>query len=136
MPPVFAASILVLPFAFGLGASAQAQTADGRTAPSHKTKPNPYGSPLDTMMSTRLWTDVPPAQDFVKETRPDAKQLDYAPLTGTDPARPKPRDKPNIQALQAELEHDGAQNESKARGLRGPAKGAPAAHRARAKGAK
>lgn len=81
-------------------------------------------------MSTRLWTDVAPARDFVKESRPDVKTLDYTPLTGADPDRPKPRDKAAIQALQQELEADGAKNENKARGLRGPLS-APAAHRAR-----
>ena len=86
-----------------------------------KHKPDPYGSPLDTIMSTHLWTDVPKAEDFVRDTRPAAKDLDYAPLTGKDPERPKPRDAANIMALQAELEEDGARNAVRAQGLR-PAK--------------
>ena len=77
-----------------------------------------YGSPLDTLMNTHLWTDVPPAQDFVTSTRPDRKTLDYTPLTGVDPDRPKVRDKANISALQAELESDKAKNEAKGRVLR------------------
>ena len=93
-----------------------AQTTTG-DAP--KPKPNKYGSPLDTFRNTRLWTDVPPAQDFVKETRPDIKSLHYTPLTGVDPVRPKARDPANVQALQAEMERFGVENEAKARGLRG-----------------
>ena len=94
----------------------------GQTAPGDapKSKPSKYGSPLDTFRNTRLWTDVPPAQDFVKETRPDLKSLRYTPLTGVDPVRPKARDPANVQALQAEMERFGVENEAKARGLRGP----------------
>ena len=103
--------------------SARAQT-DSTPA---KHKPNPYGSPLDTIMSSHLWTDVPKAQDFVRDTHPAAKDLDYTPLTGKDPERPKPRDPANIMALQAELEEEGARNTARAQGLR-PAK----AHRAKA----
>ncbi len=94
-----------------------AQNASG-DAP--KPKPNKYGSPLDTFRNTHLWTDVPPAQDFVEATRPDLKSLRYTPLTGVDPVRPKPRDPANVQALQAEMERFGVENEAKARGLRGP----------------
>ena len=72
-------------------------------------------------MSSHLWTDVPQAEGFVRETRPSAKQLDYTPLTGKDPDRPKPRDAANVQALQAELEQDIAHNNERAKGLR-PAK--------------
>ena len=93
---------------------AQAQTA-APTKAQHK--PDPYGSPLDTIMSSHLWTDVPRAQDFVRETRPAAKDLTYTPLTGTDPERPKPRDAANVQALQAELEQDMAHNNARAKGL-------------------
>jgi hypothetical protein len=99
---------MVMGLAAGSVGIAAAQVA---TAPTNKH--NTYGSPLDTLMSTRLWTDVAPAQDFVRATHPDARSLDYQPLTGTDPARPKPRDKANVEALQAELEHDGAVNATK-----------------------
>ncbi len=99
-----------------------------------KPKPNKYGSPLDTFRNTHLWTDVPPAQDFVTATRPDVKSLRYTPLTGVDPVRPKARDPANVKALQAEMERFGVENEAKARGLRGPTsarkprEGAAAAH--------
>ena len=43
--------------------------------------------------------------------------------------RPKPRDKANIMALQAELEHDGSVAQAKGRPLRG---GVKAAHKAKA----
>lgn len=108
---------------FGGVAVAQVPTAP---ANSH----NKYGSPLDTLMSSRLWTDVPQARDFVRESRPDAKTLDYEPLTGTDPQRPKPRDKANVEALQAELEHDGALNARKGGGLAAP-KSSSTGHRRR-----
>ena len=97
----------------------RAQTASD-DAP--KPKPNKYGTPLDTLRNTRLWTDVPPARDFVEETRPDIKGLTYTPLTGVDPVRPKPRDPANVQAFQVEMERFRAENEAKAKGLRGPAK--------------
>lgn len=123
MPRRLTASTVALPLALALSVpTAWAQTPSAAPPPLKKHKPNPYGSPLDTLMSTRLWTDVPKARDFVRETRPAAKDLDYTPLTGKDPERPKPRDKANIEALQAELEHDGALNDGKARGLRSPAK--------------
>lgn len=76
------------------------------------------GSPLDTFMHTHLRTKVPPAPDWIAATRPDAKTLDYEPLTGSDPVRPKPRDKANVMALQAELEQDAAINNAKGDRLR------------------
>lgn len=90
---------------------ALASTAAGARAEGAQPKPprNKYGSPLDTLMSTRLWTTVPPAKDFVRNSRPDPATLDYTPLTGADPDRPKPRDTANVEALRAELEHDRAQ---------------------------
>lgn len=77
----------------------------GQTAPAPaKHNNNTYGSPLDTMKSSRLWTDTPVPKAFVRESRPDAGSLDYTPLTGTDPERAKPRDAANVAALQAEME--------------------------------
>ena len=73
------------------------------------------GSPLDTLMSTKLWADVPEAKDFVRETRPPPDSLAYQPVTGTDPERPKPRSKAELQALEGELEKAGAQTERNAR---------------------
>ena len=92
---------------------------------------NTYGSPLDTIKNTHLTTTVPEAKDFVRQTRPDAGKLDYTPLTGVAPERPKPLDTKGIAALQAELEGAGAKNETKAKGLL-PRK--PAAHPARRAG--
>jgi hypothetical protein len=76
-------------------------------------RPQPYGggSPLDVLMSTRLWTDVPEAKDFVKATRPPEDRLDYQPTTGADPVRPKPRTQAELKDLQDELERAGAYNE-------------------------
>jgi hypothetical protein len=95
-----------------LGPFAQAQQA--RTG----------GSPLDTLMSTKLWADVPEAKDFVRESRPPPDSLSYQPVTGTDPERPKPRNKAELQSLEAELERAGAHNEGTARkrlGIKKPA---------------
>ncbi len=78
---------------------------------------NTYGSPLDTLKDTHLTTTVPEAKDFVRATSPDKAKLDYAPLTGTEPVRPKPRDLKGVAALQAELESAGAANETRAKGL-------------------
>lgn len=78
-------------------------------------------------MSSHLWTNVPQAQDFVRDSRPAPKDLRYTPLTsqvGKDPERPKPRDAANVMALQAELEQSIAHNGVRAKGLRPPASGA------------
>ncbi|WP_158809817.1 hypothetical protein [Beijerinckia sp. L45] len=88
------------------------------SAPAQKLKVhNTYGSPLDTLKNTHLTTTVPPAKDFVRSTSPDKDKLEYAPLTGTDPERPKPRDAKQVKELQAELESAGAKNEGKAKGM-------------------
>lgn len=121
LPVVVIASALVAPIALVGAAPAQTTTTTNKPG---KHKNNDYGSPLHTLMSTHLWTDVSPAQDFVRESRPKAKDLDYTPLVGTDPQRPKPRDKANIEALRAELERDAVVNDAKGRGLRPPAKAA------------
>ncbi len=98
--------VLSIVFAAALAEAAVAQTV--------KHNNNTYGSPLDTIMSTHLWTDVAPAKDFVQENRRDPKSLDYTPLTGEDPPqRAKPRDNANIAALKAELDHDLAANARK-----------------------
>lgn len=85
----------------------------GKPAPAHKAvakKPprNKYGSPLDTLRESHLTTTVPEAEGFVRDTRPPMKDLNYTPLTGQDPDRPKPRDKANVAALQAEMEQAAA----------------------------
>ncbi len=93
--------------------TATGSRAVGQTTPVNNPH-NTYGSPLDTLKSSHLWTDVAPMQDFVKESRPDPGSLDYTPLTGADPERPKPRDPANVEALRAELEHDAVVNNRKA----------------------
>jgi hypothetical protein len=72
------------------------------------------GSPLDTLMRTRLWADVPDAKDFVRQSRPPAEVLEYQPTAGADPQRPAPRTKTELDALRNELESAGAHNEAKA----------------------
>ena len=116
--------VLLAPLIFGLsGGAASAQTAPAKVPaapPAQAKKPastkkshSVSGSPLDTLRSTHLWTETGPAKDFVRDSRPDPKSLNYAPLTGTDPERPKPRDAANVQALQAELERDQVVNQGK-----------------------
>ena len=87
--------------------------APARKPASAKKPHSVSGSPLDTLRSTHLWTETGQAKDFVRDSRPDPKALDYTPLTGTDPERPKPRDAANVQALQAELERDQIANKGK-----------------------
>ncbi|MGH6800803.1 MAG: hypothetical protein ACRECZ_05200 [Methylocella sp.] len=72
------------------------------------------GSPLDTLMHTKIWADVPEAKDFVRETRPPPDSLAYQPVTGTDPVRPKLRSKAELEALESELERAAAHNDRKA----------------------
>ncbi len=66
-------------------------------------------------MSTRLWADVPEAKDFVRESRPPPDSLEYQPVTGTDPERPKPKNKAELKAMEEELESAIGQNEAVAR---------------------
>jgi hypothetical protein len=72
------------------------------------------GSPLDTLMHTKIWADVPEAKDFVRETRPPPDSLGYQPVTGTDPERPKLRSKVELEALKNELERAAAHNDRNA----------------------
>lgn len=71
-------------------------------------------SPLDTLMHTKIWADVPEAKDFVRETRPPPDNLTYQPVTGTDPERPKLKSKAELEALESELELSTARNNKKA----------------------
>jgi hypothetical protein len=68
------------------------------------------GSPLDTLMHTKIWADVPEAKDFVRETRPPPDSLTYQPVTGHDPERPKLRSKGELDALANELERAASHN--------------------------
>jgi hypothetical protein len=101
-----------------LEAPAQAASAPA-VAPRKKSK-NPSGTPLDTLMSTRLRADVPEAKDFVRQARPQPDTLDFKPTAGTDPERPKVRTKSELDALQSELESAAQSNQARA-GLRPPA---------------
>jgi hypothetical protein len=74
----------------------------------------PGGSPLDTVMHTKIWADVPEAKDFVRDTRPPPDSLAYQPVTGTDPERPKLRSKTELEDLESELERAAAHNDGKA----------------------
>src|SRR6202045_2410639 len=85
------------------------------------------GSPFDPLRPTKIGADVPGAKDFVRETRPPPDSLAYQPVTGTDPERPKPRSKAELQALEGELEKAGAQTERNARKRLGIKKAASAA---------
>jgi len=76
----------------------------------HAQEAKASGSPLDTLMHTKIWADVPEAKDFVRETRPPPDSLAYQPVTGTDPERPKLRSKVELEALKSELERAAAHN--------------------------
>ncbi|WP_139223604.1 hypothetical protein [Methylocapsa palsarum] len=76
--------------------------------------PKPPDSPLDTIMKTRLWADVPEAKDFVRQTRPPSDALEYQPTHGVAPERPALRTKSELEAMQAELEGTRSHNQAKA----------------------
>jgi hypothetical protein len=76
-----------------------------------KTKnPQPYGggTPLDVILNTRFWTDVPEAKDFVKESRPPEETLHFQTTGGKDIARPKLRTSNELKAMEEDLERAGA----------------------------
>lgn len=89
------------------------------------------GSPLDTLMNTKLWADVPEAKDFVRERRQPPDSLAYQPVTGLDPERPKLRSKAELQALEGELNRAVAHNDRNARTRLGMKKPAAAAQTVR-----
>jgi hypothetical protein len=86
----------------------------GYGSPVRAQEAKPGGSPLDTVMHTKIWADVPEAKDFVRETRPPPDSLAYQPVTGTDPERPKLRSKAELEALESELEGAVSHNDRKA----------------------
>ncbi|HET6377488.1 MAG TPA: hypothetical protein VFG05_04180 [Methylocella sp.] len=88
--------------------------------------PKSYGSPLDTLMNTRLWADVPEAKDFVRASRPPSGSLSYQPLTGVDPERPKPRTEEELKALESELNDAAARNSRRGGNLGRPRAAVPA----------
>lgn len=91
--------------ASGPAAAQQAQAA--------QPAPQPYGggTPLDVILHTKLWTDVPEMKPFVKAARPPENSLDYTPTTGTEPKRPPLDTKVQLQEMEDELEKAGAHNE-------------------------
>jgi hypothetical protein len=89
--------LFVLACAFSL-------TAASGFADEQKKKPKHRNTPLDTILQTRLWTDTPEPKGFVRDHRPPADRLEYQPLTGTDPERPKLRTPEELKALETELE--------------------------------
>ena len=113
---------IVAPALLGLLALASASAGAQAEGSQPKQPRNKYGSPLDTLMSTRLWTTVPQAKDFVRDSRPAPGTLDYTPVTGTDPDRPKARDAANVEALRAELEHDRLQTTQRGKAVHPAAK--------------
>ncbi|WP_395666864.1 hypothetical protein [Methylocella sp.] len=112
-----ATGLCAAPFAAETGA-AQTGAASADQAPpkedrSKRTGTVP-GTPLDTIMNTKIWPDVPQAKDFVRASRPDEDALDYQPPWGGDPQRPAPRSASDLDALRRELH--GAQQRNTARG--------------------
>ena len=87
----------------------------GRDPLVHAQEAKPGGSPLDTLMHTKIWPDVPEAKDFVRETRPPPDSLAYQPVTGTDPERPKLKSKAELDDLESELGRAAAHNDNNAR---------------------
>src|SRR5579863_1696119 len=77
----------------------------------------PYGggTPLDVLLHTKLWTDVPDMKPFVKAARPPEDSLDFTPTTGTEPKRAPLDSKAQLQQMEDELENAGAHNEKMAR---------------------
>ncbi|HLH10764.1 MAG TPA: hypothetical protein VKV77_02670 [Methylovirgula sp.] len=72
--------------------------------------PQPYGggTPLDVILNTRFWTDVPEAQDFVKAARPPEDSLEYQSTGGKDITRPRPDTPEQLKSMEDELERAGA----------------------------
>lgn len=117
--PRAAAAPLALLLALACAGPLAAQDAAPASSDAPARKRNPTGSPLDTLMNTKLWPDVPEAKDFVRQARPNDDSLDYRPPWGPDRESPKPRSKEELDALRRELGADAARN--KARGVVPPA---------------
>jgi hypothetical protein len=79
------------------------------------TAPYGGGTPLDVILNTRLWTDVPDAKGFVRDTRRSPDELEFQPTRGTEYKRPKVRTKAELRSLQKELEQAGARNRARAK---------------------
>lgn len=78
--------------------------------PGSDEKPVPYGggTPLDVILNTRYWTDVPEAKPFVRATRPPPGALDFRTTGGKDIERAKLKTPAELKAMEDELDHAGA----------------------------
>jgi hypothetical protein len=81
--------------------------------------PQPYGggTPIDVFLNTKLWTDTPEPEGFVKATRPPEDTLQYQSTGGKDIDRPKPKNSAELQQMEDELERAGAAGD-RAAGIR------------------
>jgi hypothetical protein len=85
-----------------------------QTQPAPK-QPYGGGTPLDVIMHSKLWTDVPRMPDFVRAARPPEKSLNYiSTAIEKQPKRPPLRNSSQIQQMEDELETAGARNEAAA----------------------
>jgi hypothetical protein len=85
-----------------------------QTQPAPK-QPYGGGTPLDVILHSKLWTDVPRMPDFVRAARPPEKSLNYiSTAIGKEPKRPPLRNSSQIQQMEDELETAGARNEAAA----------------------
>ncbi len=73
-------------------------------------KPYGGGTPLDVILNTRFWTDLPEPKDFVRQNRQPDDELKYQPTVGADPERPKARSKDELKSLQSEMEEAATHN--------------------------
>jgi hypothetical protein len=81
-----------------------------------QTLPKTGPSPFEVISNTHLTTEVPPAEPFVRDSRPPDASLTYQPLYSGPPDRPKARTPEEVKSLQAELEAAGAHNAQRAAG--------------------
>jgi hypothetical protein len=97
-------------------ASSSGSQPESKPASKPAKPPKPYGggTPLDVILSTKLWVDPPKEKPFVEESRPAPSTLHYQPTVGTDPKRAPLLDKSQLGAMQQDLEAGGAVNEKAA----------------------
>ncbi len=105
--------------AFAQESQQPAAQQDTQTPQQPQKPPQPYGggTPIDVILNTRLWTDIPEAKEFVKATRPPDDTLEYQPTAGKDALRPKPRTPAELKTMEDDLERAGAAAE-RAAGLK------------------
>lgn len=83
----------------------------------------PGENPVSVILKWRPTTPDPEVRDFVKQSRPADGQLDYKPLTGPAPQRPKVKSKHELGALMNDMDRASAALRQKA----GQVGGAPSA---------